>query len=193
MNKRTLNRILKRLDHFIGLNTDSRNDPSPIDPLIHSLTRESIEKLATENPTWTEFDLYKVLFTPIILSNPHRYNELAIFYDWMARQASAENNAEAFELYQKAIHQNALWRLHDSDGTVKPYVSCFHVVGHHSCCGSCAHLTDRVYPINEFLDNLPIPVMECSREDRLCQALPLAIGEARYRFLLERGRLNNEL
>lgn len=192
MNKRALNRVFKQLNRVINLDNEVIAEGFLVRsvPVAHSLTRDIVEQLATENPSWSEFDLYKAILEPVILQNTANYSGLVAIYDLLARQASIEKREEAYLLHQRTIHYMALRDLEGIKGTgAKEFY--LHIVGRSSCCDQCTSLHDTAYTEKEYFANQPIPVPNCQREDQLCACLPNAVSKGRYLRLVEQGRIIN--
>ena len=190
MNKRALNKVLRRLNGLLNLDDEVVVEGMFVRsvPIAHSLTRDIVEHLATANPSWSEFDLYKAILEPVISQNTGNYSGLVAIYDLLARQASIEKREEAYSLHQNTVHYMALRNLEGTKG-IRAVEYYFLILGRSSCCDLCTSLVDTAYTEKEFFENQPIPVPNCQREDQLCVCLPNAVSKGRYLRLVEQGRI----
>ena len=181
MDRRTFKRLIKELNRVIDL------ERKPIiesflfraSPPVHfDITKDDIEKIVQENPGFSEFDVLKIVLEPILLNNPTNFSMLFASYDLLARTGKAYNYEFYFN-YCKAAFKNLVLRslegLKDT-GQTKFYIELLWD-GH--CCGKCEHLGGKIYPADTILNNMPIPIKECDRED-YCHIGIISMTERRY-------------
>jgi hypothetical protein len=165
----------------LGIISDKRNikvmnaGPFNIKYAVNNfeLTSEDVISLVEENPESDKYELLTLILNDVIDENPADYFALMGIYYVLAWAAFENENPDHFLLTQKGINANLMMQYNptlaeQNKDTVKTFVRV--IPDNNSSCDRCKKLAGINYEVTDFLDNLPIPVKGCTKENGICIA-----------------------
>jgi len=188
MDKKTKKKILNTIVDIIGVGTmefgfDGLFKTQPID---HSLTRDELDLLLENKPSWTAYQFYEYALLPLVSRNPTKHQSLRWIYSTLAN--SCTDDVMKRNYFEKSFKEMILSKI-DNVSNVD-YIGEFYaiVLTRDSCCMQCSHYSENdIYAIDTILKDLPPLIRNCEHEQS-CHATISVMTENRYNALKKRGR-----
>ncbi len=147
------------------------------------LSSDDVISLVKENPELDKYELLRLVLSDVIEKNRTDHFALMGIYYVLAWAAFENENPDHFLLTQKGINANLMMQYNptlaeQNKDFVKTFVRV--IPDNNSSCDKCKKLAGINYDVNDFLDDLPIPVKGCTKENGICIALGHIMTEMRY-------------